>query len=99
MDLINGAFELVAALVLLLNIREIRRHRNLEGVHWAPTALFTSWGIWNLFYYPSLDQWWSFAGGCVMIAVNTAWLFFVWSAHVDRQVKESLEMFLKSDAE
>jgi len=37
-------------------------------------VFFTSWGMWNLFYYPHLGQWYSFAGGVFIVSVNTFWL-------------------------
>ena len=73
-DTINGVFELGSAVMLLLNVRMLLRDRKVSGVHWAPTAFFTVWGIWNLWYYPSLGQWMSFAGGCAIVVVNTVWL-------------------------
>lgn len=74
MDLVNGVFEFGGALLLLLNVRRLARDRHLAGVHWSPTVFFTAWGVWNLFYYPSLDQPWSFAGGVCLVCVNAFWL-------------------------
>jgi hypothetical protein len=31
-------------------------------------------GFWNLFYYPHLDQWLSFAGGVLIVLANTVWI-------------------------
>ncbi len=73
-DLINGCFELLGAAMLALNVRQLWRDRVLAGVHWAPTVFFAAWGAWNLFYYPNLGQWFSFAGGCAISAANLAWL-------------------------
>jgi hypothetical protein len=66
--------------MLALNVRRVWRDRTVAGVHLAPTAFFTAWGLWNLFYYPSLGQWASFAGGCAIVIMNAVWLvsaFFV----------------------
>jgi hypothetical protein len=73
-DLINGAFELGGATVLWLNVRQLWRDRCIAGVHWGPTVFFTLWGLWNLFYYPSLQQWMSFTGGLAIVVVNATWL-------------------------
>lgn len=73
-DLINGLFELGGGIFLMLNIRLIRQHRRLQGVHWWPTLHFTAWGVWNLFYYSHLDQVLSFLGGVLIVIVNTVWL-------------------------
>lgn len=36
--------------------------------------IFTLWGVWNIYYYPSLNQWCSFAGGLVIVAANALWV-------------------------
>lgn len=77
-DLVNGLFEFLGAFMILMNVRAIYRDRRLAGVHWGPTVFFTSWGFWNLFYYPHLDQWLSFTGGCALVLVNAWWLYLVW---------------------
>ena len=73
-DIINGLFELLGAFILLLNVRRLYQDKVLRGVHWGPAAFFTAWGLWNLFYYPHLDQWFSFAGGVCIVTVNAIWI-------------------------
>lgn len=73
-DLINGCFEFGGSLINLMNVRAIRRDKRVSGVHWSPFAFFTAWGAWNLFYYPFLNQWLSFTGGCLIFSVNGIWL-------------------------
>lgn len=76
-DIINGLFELLGGFLLALNIIELIKHKELKGIHWGPTVFFTVWGLWNLYYYPSLDQWFSFLGGLVITIINTIWLLLV----------------------
>ena len=73
-DAINGLFELSGGLFLLRNVIQLYHDKVVRGVHWQPTMFFAAWGIWNLFYYPHLDQWLSFAGGLFIVVVNTIWL-------------------------
>jgi hypothetical protein len=40
---------------------------------WTP-IFFTSWGAWNLFYYPHLGQTLSFAAGILVLCVNAVYL-------------------------
>jgi hypothetical protein len=77
-DAVNGLFELCGAVALWQNVRAIRRDKTIAGVHWGATAFFTTGGLWNLYYYPSLDQWASFAGGLAIAGVNLVWLGYVW---------------------
>jgi len=73
-DLINGAFEVSGGFMLLMDVFRMYKDRILKGVHWGPRVFFTTWGFWNIFYYPHLDQWASFVGGLFIVSVNTLWL-------------------------
>ena len=55
-DYINGSFEVLAGLFVLLNVRRILRDKTVRGVSILPTAFFTLWGFWNMYYYPYLGQ-------------------------------------------
>jgi len=70
-DHINGTFEFGGALVTWVNIRAIWRAKRYVGVSLLPWAFFTMWGWWNLYYYPHLEQFWSFVGGAALVASNT----------------------------
>ena len=73
-DWINGGFELGGSMLLWLNVQTLYRAKKVEGVHWGASAFFTFWGIWNLYYFPSLGQWCSFVGGCSIAAANATWV-------------------------
>jgi len=73
-DLINSLFEFCGGLFLAFNVFKLYRDKKVRGVHWLPTLFFTSWGFWNLFYYPHLNQWLSFFGGIFLVTVNAIWL-------------------------
>jgi hypothetical protein len=73
-DLINGIFECSGGFFIALSIRRLHRDKKVRGVAWQPVAFFTTWGLWNLYFYPALDQWLSFAGGVLLVATNAVWL-------------------------
>lgn len=73
-DLVNGAFETAGGGFILLSIVNLHRAKVVRGVSWLHVGFFSSWGLWNLVYYPTLDQWFSFAGGAVLVAANIFWL-------------------------
>jgi len=77
MDIVNGFFEFFGGLLVILNIKAILKHKTLKGVHPIPTLYFTLWGVWNLFYYPSLGQWYSFVGGSLVVVLNLVWLLCI----------------------
>ncbi len=72
-DLINGALEFGSALLMLMNVRRLTIDKGISGVSLVPTVFFDAWGFWNLYYYPALNQWWSFAGGACLVSVNVIW--------------------------
>lgn len=76
-DLINGVFETVGGLLLFLHSRRVVKDKEVKGVSVPPMLFFLGWGFWNLFYYPHLDQWFSFLGGCVILAGNILWVALV----------------------
>lgn len=73
-DLVNGIFEMLGAVAIWGNVRRIVRDKQVKGVDWRVTLFFSSWGVWNLFYYPALDQWFSFTGGLALVVGNTLWV-------------------------
>lgn len=77
-DLINGLFELVGGCALLTNCWRLYRDRTVSGVNPFVTVFFTLWGFYNLFFYPHLGLWFSFAGGCLIVFANTLWLAMAW---------------------
>lgn len=73
-DFVNAFFELVGALLILLSVRKLYNDKEVKGVHWGPTLFFTTWGYWNLYFYPHLDQWLSFSAGLVMCVTSSIWV-------------------------
>lgn len=77
-DLINGAFEALAGFAVLNHCFALYRDKQVKGLSIASVAFFTLWGFWNLYYYPHLGQFWSFAGGVFITQVNVLYLGLLW---------------------
>lgn len=78
-DIINGSIEFVGAFFVWMNVVKLWRDRQIRGVYWPTTAFFAVWGGWNLYYYPSLQQWFSFFGGMFIALGNLTWiLLLIW---------------------
>lgn len=73
-DLVNGLFELLAALFVLNHCRVLMRDRAVAGVSVVSVAFFTTLGLWNLLYYPSLGQSFSFICGLFVAAANALYI-------------------------
>lgn len=77
-DFTNGVFEAGTGLTALHSCWKLYQHKRVQGVsHWL-MAWVSLWGYWNLYYYPSLDQWLSFCGGLLIVTANTVWLSLAW---------------------
>ena len=73
-DGINGLFESLGGILILLNCRQLYKDKQVKGVRVLTFSFFTAWGFWNLYYYPSLNQWLSFSGGVLIVIGNTLWV-------------------------
>lgn len=73
-DLINATFEALGGVFILGHCRAVLRDKAVAGVSITATVFFTAWGVWNLYYYPSLNQWLSFYGGVALVIANCFWV-------------------------
>lgn len=74
-DFTNGLFEAVAALFISLHVRAIYKDKEVKGVSPTATAFFFTWGVWNVFFYPSQKLMWSFYGGLLVVTANIIYLW------------------------
>lgn len=76
-DMTQATWELGSAVFSVLNIRAVRKSQSIRGVHWAPTAYFFGWGVYNLWFYDALHlpaAWWA---GIAITVTNLIWLSHV----------------------
>ena len=76
-DHVNGLFEFVGSLLTWVSAWRTYRDRGYAGVYLPAVILFAAWGLWNLYYYPHLTQWASFAGGCSLVLANAVWIYLM----------------------
>jgi hypothetical protein len=73
-DLVNGSFEAVGGVTTFFNCLRLYKDKEVKGVVWQLTIFYTVWAIWNMYYYPHLNQWLSFWGGLVIVLGNLIWI-------------------------
>ena len=73
----NFFFEGVGSVMTWLNVRRLRRDKEVKGIDWRVMIFWTMWGLYNLFYYPHLNQWLSFVGGISIVTANAVWVLMV----------------------
>ena len=88
-DIINGLFEFISGLFMLTNIIKLVKDKTVKGYNWYSVVFFSFWGGWNLFYYPSLDQYFSFIAGIFLFLINIIWVGTVWYYKIrEKKLKE-----------
>lgn len=61
-DGVNGLLERLGGVFILLHCYRLFRQKKVRGVSIIACIFFASWGVWNFYYYPFLNQWCSFIG-------------------------------------
>lgn len=74
-DLINGIFEAGGAVMAWRNAYQLWKDREIRGVYWPIYFFYSAWGVWNLWYYRSLDQLISWYAGMVLVIGNLLWIW------------------------
>jgi hypothetical protein len=98
-DLINGLFETCGSLAVFENVRVLYKHKVVRGSSLKVSVFFTTFGLWNLYYYAHLSQWISWSGGAVLCIGNLSW--FSMAAYYMRKENQHarlLELSAKSAA-
>lgn len=72
-DIINASFELFGSVTVMFSCVALLKAKRVAGVSLVTTVFFTSWGIWNLYYYPSLGQTTSSYAAVLVCAANFFW--------------------------
>jgi hypothetical protein len=73
-DIFNALFEATGATLTFMNAIAVYRAKGYAGITIPAMLFFTSWGGWNLYYYPHMDQWVSFCAGVALFVANISWL-------------------------
>jgi hypothetical protein len=76
-DMMNAFFEFGGGIAILNHCRVLYKDKTVNGVSVLSTIFFTTWGFWNVYYYPSLNQWVSFYGGLVIAFANLLWVILL----------------------
>lgn len=76
-DLINSLFEGFAGLMVLNHCRVLHAEKMVRGVSVVSSFFFTVWGVWNVYYYPALNQPLSFYGGLFVVVANAVYVWMM----------------------
>jgi len=89
-DNINACFEIGGFFAICLSIVKTLKDKQVKGISLWYLLFFSSWGGWNLYYYPHLKQSASFLVGILVMIANLVWLaLLIYFSHFKEPVDES----------
>ena len=74
LDIINSGLVFIAGAFILISVKKLYKDKIVKGVSWAHVGFFTLYGLWHIYFFSSLEQWWSVVGGTCTTIANTIWL-------------------------
>lgn len=77
-DTINSAFLFGGGIFIWMNVYRAWKDKVIRGVSVWPSLWFATWGVWDCYYFPHLDQWFSFVSSALAVLPNSAWLYLYW---------------------
>lgn len=77
-DALNALFELGGAVAVWMSVMALYRDKRWAGLSPWNMIFFNAWGVWNLYFYPSLGQHLSFYAGMLLQASNLTYLYLLW---------------------
>lgn len=63
LDLINSILIMTAGGFIAVSVVKLYKDKLVHGVSPIHVGFFTVYGFWHIYFFSSLDQWWSVAGG------------------------------------
>ncbi len=73
-DVVNSVMVLTAGGFIAVSVWKLYKDKLVRGVSPIHVGFFSAYGLWHIFFFSSLDQWWSVVGGIVAATMNTIWL-------------------------
>lgn len=73
-DQINASLEFAGACFRTFDCVKLFRAKRFQGGSLFTALFFFGWGVFNMFYYPSLQQTWSFVAAILLTVVNGIWI-------------------------
>jgi hypothetical protein len=69
-DMTMGLIQVAGAGFLGVSVLQLFRRKYVGGVSAVTVSFWVAWGLWDLYYWPSLGQWWAFGGAVVVTMMN-----------------------------
>jgi cation transport ATPase len=90
MDQANACLEMGGAFLRTLDCIKLFQDKRFSGGHLGTALYFLGWGVFNVFFYPSLNQVWSFWAAIVLMVMNGLW--FVMALYYNHWVNRTFNI-------
>ena len=77
LDIINSILISIAGGFISVSVLKLYKDKLVHGVSPVHVGFFTAYGFWHVYFFYSLDQWWSVMGGVVATTMNTIWFIML----------------------
>lgn len=69
-DMVNSALQVGGTAFTFVNVSKLYRTKCPKGVSFWAISFFVTWGIWQLYFYYGLGQWFSMGASFSMLIAN-----------------------------
>lgn len=76
-DFIMGLIQLVSAGFMGISVWQLYKAKLVRGISAITVSFWVAWGFWDLYYFPSLGQWWAFAGAVAVTLINMLYVYLI----------------------
>lgn len=76
-DIVNGLYEILGGLFIMLSCRKLYHDKTVKGVSFIHVFYFLTWGYWNLYFYSYVGATFSFYGSIGIAIANTIWAIMI----------------------
>lgn len=92
-DKVNGTFVTLAGFFIVLHCIRLIRDKKVRGVSVTSTCFFTLVGLWNLYFYPHINHFYSFFCGIWVVSANCLRVsLMIYYIRKERRVLRSLRV-------
>lgn len=85
-DTINAIFETGGGIAVTYNCIRLWRDRAVNGISITSQAWFSTWGLWNIYFYWYYDHTYSWYAAIFLASVNSLWVVMaIYFTYFDRK--------------
>lgn len=89
LDTTNCLFECIGTIFAWMNAWYLFKDREIKGMYWPSSFYVAGFGIWSLYYYHNLSQWYSLSIAVIHVLGTLTWLILALFFHNKKETNEN----------